>query len=176
MSYDIQIIKDELTSDPLSRSYGAMTDGEVAVDMNTFYRDAEGGLLGMLSFLAKNRHRTNEGTDTALTSTLGRLIDFSNAIAGDDVFGTTRIATMAQIHAAKMFVYILDNDKISSFDFVDTEVENLINILKDNAGNAAVWSAADATTLKRLSQSKQSRAMELQIKPVKEGHVTEARA
>jgi hypothetical protein len=34
----LQILKDEITTDPLARSYSAMTDAQIANDLNTLYR------------------------------------------------------------------------------------------------------------------------------------------
>ena len=34
----MSILSDELTTDPLGRGYGGMTDGEAAVDLNLLYR------------------------------------------------------------------------------------------------------------------------------------------
>ena len=175
MSNNISIIKEELLNDPLLRGYGAMTDEEVLADFKLFYRDIEGSLLEMLSFITKNRARTNEGTDTQNTAILGRLIAVANADVNSDVFGSGRLTTLEQKHAASTFVFILNNNNMAVFDFVDTEVEAMINKLNGNSGNAGVWTNSDGNTLKALSQNKQTRPMELGLSVVKLGHITEAR-
>jgi len=38
---NIDIIKEEITNDPLSRGYSGMNDEEVAIDMNTVYREED---------------------------------------------------------------------------------------------------------------------------------------
>lgn len=69
----IAIIANEITTDPLTRGYSIMSDLEVANDMNTAYRDAEGSIHEMLKYLGTVDNRTNEGGDTGATLLLGRL-------------------------------------------------------------------------------------------------------
>ncbi len=172
---DIEILKTEIDIDPLVRGYAAMTDLEVANDMNLINRDADGGVTGMLEYVVENMYRTNESGDTTKTSILGRLVTVSESAVGADPFDSGHILTMVHIHAAKMFVYIMSNTNVSTLDFVNTEVDGMIVSLNGAASNAGVWSVPDGNALKALSQNQQSRGNELGIGKVRTGHVVEAR-
>ena len=84
--------------------------------------------------------------------------------------------TQEQIHAAKMFLFLVNSPHINTLDFLNTEVDAMFSALGGGGPNAKVWKPADITALKALSQNQQSRAQELGLGTVKEGTVTRARA
>ncbi|MCP4002180.1 MAG: hypothetical protein GY727_14820 [Gammaproteobacteria bacterium] len=168
-------LKTEIDTDPLTRGYVAMTDLQVADDMNLVNREAYGGIDGMLKYVVENMYRTNDSGDTTKTSILGRLVAVSESMVGADPFDSGHILTLSHIHAAKMFMYILNNTNVSTLDFVNTEVDGMVVSLNGAANNAGVWSIPDGNALKALSQNQQSRAQELGFGKIREGNVWEAR-
>ena len=172
----LQTIKTEIDTDPLVRGYGAMSDLAVADDMNLVYRDAEGGISGMLRYCFENKSRTNNGTDTTATSLLGRLTVVSESSAGTDPMGTTTNLTQQNVHNAKALLAILLSPHLDTVDFVNTEIVGLLENMSGGAGNAKVWKTADVDAIKALSQNQQSRGMELGVGRVREGGVASARA
>ena len=83
---DYTILATEVSTDPLTRGYIGMTDIQVANDINTFYRPAEGGIDGMVRYLATHDNRTNEGGDTNASLILGRLETAARADPYTDPF------------------------------------------------------------------------------------------
>ena len=163
---DYVALASEISLDPLLRGYSGMTNAQIADDLNTAYRPAEGGVSGMSNYLIRNRSRTNNGGDTVATSIYGRLYAVATGSVGEDPFGhlvSSQFLTMEHIHAARGFVFMLDSPDVNvgTMDFLNAEVEAMFNILGGGAGNAAVWKAADIDALKALSQNQQSRAAEL---------------
>ncbi len=172
---NIEKLKTEIDTDPLPRGYAAMTDAEVADDMNLVIWPAEGGVDGMLKYVVENMYRTNESGDTTKTSILGRLVAVAESMVGADPFDSGHILTLSHIHAAKMFVYILSNTNVSTLNFVNTEVDGMIVGLNGAASNAGVWSIPDGNAIKALSQNQQSTGMMIGVGHVREGNVWEAR-
>ena len=173
----IDIIRTEITADPLSRGYAGMTDLQVADDMNLVNREAEGGTIGMLSYLLKNRSRTNLGDDIVAISIYGRLQTVAESNIGDDPFGIGAAAqlTREHIYSAKMFIALINSPQLSTMDFVNSEVTIMLDILAGSSGNGRVWKTGDVTAIKALSENQQSRASELGISKVREGNIQEAR-
>lgn len=172
---DWQVLKTELTTDPLTRGYSTMSDIQAANDLNTVYRDIdEGGIEGMVRYLATHKNRTNTGTDTVGSAMLGRLYHVADSAIGANPFGASPALTVtnAMKHAARSFIELFNNSTLSTVDFQNTEIDLFYTACTD----AGVWKAADVTALKALSQSKQSRATELGIGYVREGDVAQARA
>jgi len=82
----IDIIKTEITVDPLTRGYSIMSDAEVATDMNTLYRPADGSVAEMVRYLTTHDNRSNEGGDTNATLIMGRLITAADSQPYTDPF------------------------------------------------------------------------------------------
>lgn len=165
----MSILSDELTNDPLGRVYSGMADQQVVDSMNALDRPAKGGVSGMFNYLLENTNRSNAGTDTTQTPILGRLHHVANSNIGDDPFGSLVLVTLVGKHAAQAFIDLLLNPQLQSIDFESA------NLPYARCTGMEIWSAADVTALKALSQNKQSRARELELPKVKIGHVTEAR-
>jgi len=172
----IATIKSEIDTDPLVRGYSGMSDIQVANDMNTSYRNAEGGVDRMLKYVTENRSRTSAGTDLTATSIYGRLHAVAEGTEGIDPFGAGQNLTMEHIHAARGFLAILSSPTITPVDFVNTELIAMMDVLGGGAGNARVWKLADIDALKAFSQNQQSRAVELGLGVVQVADVTAARA
>lgn len=170
------IAADMLAGHPVTGAFDA--DDQIATnEWNAKNRVAEGGVLGMLNYLAKNRSRTNTGTDLTATSIVGRLKSVAEALVGDDPFGATgNTLTMEHIHAAKMFIILLASPQVNTFDFVSAEVTAMMDALGGGSGNAKVWKAADIDALKALSQNQQSWSVEQGHGLMRVGYVEQARA
>ena len=152
-------------------------DDQLAADQgNALDIDAPGGVDGMLQYVIENRSRTNSGTDLTATSILGRLIAMSKAEPPADPFGGGTNSTMEMVHAALMFVFLLNSPQISTANFTNTEVDAMIDILSSGAGNGKVWKAADATALKALSLNTQSLFQSEGQGVVRVGDITLARS
>ncbi len=146
-------------------------------EWNVKNRVAEGGVLGMLNYLVKNRSRTNSGTDIVATSIVGRLKSVAEATVGENPFGVTgNTLALAHIHAAKMFMVLLASPQVDVLDFVNTEVTAMMDALGGGAGNAKVWKTADIDALKGLSQNQQSWSVEREYGLMRVGYVQQARA
>ena len=174
---DIQILKDEITNDPLIRGYAGMTDIQVADDMNLINRPAEGGTERMLNYCIKNRSRTNNGADTTPLPLIGRLQLVADAALTEDPFGTTIAANQVSREMktwARTFLYVLTSPTLETLDFLDTEVDT--GYIALGPGEAVVWKTPDIDALKGFSQNQQSRGTEIGWGRVREGDVTLARA
>lgn len=174
---DIAAIKaDMLAGHPETGAFNA--NSQLATDeWNAKNRVAEGGVLGILNYLVKNRSRTNTGTDIVATAIVGRLKSVAEASVGENPFGATgNTLAMEHIHAAQMFMVLLASPQVDVFDFVNTEVTAMMDSLGGGPGNARVWKAADIDALKALSQNQQSYSVERGHGLMRVGYVEQARA
>jgi len=173
----IAILKTEIDTDPLARGYVGMTNLQIADDMNLVNRDTEGGTVGMLTYLLKNRSRTNTGTDTVATSIYGRLQSVAESVVGDNPFGASgNSISMEHIHTAKMLIALITSPQVSTMDFVNVEVVIMLDLMGGGAGNAKVMKPADIVAIKALSENQQSRGQELGVGIIREGDVEGAKA
>jgi len=173
---DYAALRTEIDTDPLVRGYAGMTDQQIAESMNALDRPAAGGVDGMLHYLLVNRSRDNSGSDTIPTALIGRLYAMANANEGDDVFGVVpaRLATQESIHAARLFLTLVQSPHLTELNFLDTEVDFAYQVLGGGSGRR-VWKPADITALQGLSKNQQSRASEIGLGRVHVGDVTTAR-
>jgi len=172
----VGIIKDEITNDPLTRGYSGMTSSQVATDMNTSYRSAEGGIDMMLNYCIINRSRTNNGSDTVALPLLGRLHCVADASIGSDPFGTGVAGNQITIEMktwSKTFLTAFMSPSLETLNFINSEIDAGFRSL--GPGKAAVWKLPDINALRAFSQNQQSRAQELGLGRVKPGQVEEAR-
>lgn len=139
-------------------------DNQLAADeLNAINRPANGGIDGMVTYMVTNRNRTNDGNDTKVTTLMGRLKHVAESNVGDDPFdrGVGFEIDLEQKNAAQMFVAVLENSQLNTLDFEDTEIDVAYTALNSAASHAGVWTPADITALKGLSQNQQSRASEI---------------
>ena len=172
MALDYSALKSELTTDPLARGYGPMSDSAAAIDLNTVYRPSPAPLLDILQYIVELNHRTQQGTDTTYSTILGRLYHAAESTVGGDPFGrgVGNEITLVQLHACKFFIALFESPQIASIDYGDT------NLPTGQVNGAGVWSAGHATAIEALSDSKISRAAELGFPVLGAGDVAIARA
>ena len=165
----MNILSNEIANDPLGRGYTTMTNVQIVSSMNALNRTAKGGIAGMTEYLLNNKNRTNAGTDLTPSAILGRLHHVADAPIGSDPFGSSILVTNAMKHAAQSFLDLLYSPHLLEIDF------DGINLPYAKCTDAGIWKIGDVNALKALSQNQQSRASELGLGRVREGHVQEAR-
>jgi len=176
---DIPTLKTEIDTDPLARGYAAMNDAAVAADLMTIYRDAPASSQALLEYLTLERFHTG--------SLYGRLRMVANSMPVRDGANTWTIpplpiglagadVAISQDHiaSAAALLRFVDTDTALTVTLLDSRITNILDDLA-LAGCEAIG-AADKTAIQALSQSQQSRASELGLGIVKEGHVQIARA
>lgn len=175
---DISKIKTDMDAEhPVTGAFNV--DDQLATDeWNEKNRSTDGGVSDMLSYLVKNRSRSNNETDTVQTAILGRLESVAEASIGGDPFGAGggSTITMAHIHAAKMFMILLTSPQLDVIDLINSDVTAMMDDLGSGPGNAKVWKTSDVDVLKALSQNQQSYSVERGHGVMRVGFVTKARA
>lgn len=180
---DFFALKTEITTDPLTRGYSAMSDAEVAVDMNTAYRSAPGTLEAVFTYMMSTRTHTNQGTDTNASNgtpstLLGRLIMAAQATSVPaDPFGAgdtplTRTLNSRGLHSAKAFLFMLQAGLVANVDFTNTEQGDILQDLV----NGGVMTATNRTDIIAISENANTRAQELGFGEMSEGYVAYARS
>jgi len=181
----LAILASEISLDPLTRVYSGMTDAQIAVDINTEYRDAARDLGALIDYLVSTRAHTNIGQDTNLSNVtpstiLGRLIhvaelDVLEAALPVDPFGVgadaKRVDSTRELHSAKAFWGMIRAGHLSAALFTDTEQGDILNDLI----NCGIMNTANRDAIIALSQNQISRGVELGIGVVQEGDVTYAK-
>ena len=143
------ILKEEIDSDPLGRGYDSMTNAEVTISLNTVNRTR----LETLS-MQELREWTAE-----------------NARGFNIMSGITNVALTDQV---RNLCYVAD--KLIGTDDGQFSPGNALYVdMINNLVAANVISNADRTALVTKATKSLSRATELGIGQVKEGHVQEAR-
>ena len=174
MSYERRLKAALDAGHPVTGAFSA-TDSIAADEINALNIDIEGGTAGMLNYLAKNRSRTNNGADLTPTTLLGRLHAVANGSVGADPFGTGVAGdqlTMEAIHAARNFLTIVTSPQLSTFDFVDTELDAAYLAME----TVKVWKSPDTASLKGLSQNATSYALQEGLGIPSTTDITAARA
>ena len=169
----MSVLSDELLNDPILRGYSTMTNLEAANNLNNVIdRTAKGGITGMTEYLLNNKNRTNTGTDLSVSAILGRLHQVADSVVGSNPFGADVVydVTVPMKHAAQSFLDLLYSPHTTEIDFDGA------NLPYAKCTDAGIWKSADVTALKGLSINQQSRAQELGLPRVREGHVQEARS
>jgi len=143
------ILKEEIDSDPLGRGYASMTNAEVTISLNTVDRTR----LETLS-MQELREWTAE-----------------NARGFNIMSGITNVALTDQV---RNLCYVAD--KLIGTDDGQLSPGNALHVdMINDLVAASVISNADRTALVTKATKSLSRATELGIGQVKEGHVQEAR-
>ena len=141
---NIETLRAELTDDPLGRSYSGMTDAEAAASLNTV-----------------NRTRY---VDVPI-STLAGLIELSGMyekLAGDQ---------SGNVYAAKLLRIANGSTPISALAYSDAGKRAVIDGMLAALIGASILTEADAASLLALGVESISRADELGLGAVAEGHV-----
>lgn len=164
------VLAAEISNDPLGRGYSAMTDGQIAGALNAPDRIGSNSLGAMLTYLLTIKHRTGQGADTTYTPVIGRLSHAASAAVGDDPFGRGSMLTLEQVHACRTILMLFQSPHLSQLDYSD------VSLPFGYVNAAGVWSAAHKDALTALSTNRQSRAQELGLSVIDEGHVNYVRA
>ncbi len=171
-----QVLKDELTLDPLARGYAGMTDADAADNLNLVNRDAPANPSAILDYTMQTEFRN--------ASIYGRVAlvaaleadpatgDYGNAQTGPAA--ATVAIDVRQAASARAFIR-LTSDAVGAIStpLTNTQLTNLLTELDTN--NSACMSISQRDAIIALSQNQQSRATELGLGRVREGHVMEAR-
>jgi hypothetical protein len=166
-------LKAELTTDPLSLGYAAMSDEQAANRLAVVDRPGDGAVSGLLLYLLTNKSRTNTGSDTVATSALGRVLIVSQAAIAANPFGAnpTLPITLDLKCSALAFLEILRNPSIGSLPF---QSDALRAILTDLVASGAIR-ATDRAAMIAIGDNQQSRAAELGLGVVTTSDVADAR-
>ena len=178
---DIEIIKTEITDDPLTRGYSGMTDVQVANDMNTLYRPLDNvSIETIIKFLLMDNTHKTDGTDTqdrSIWQRMKEVVALSSAPDGAvaNPWGSTAVGTITEIQQIKTH-QLLDFFTLSaqgdlSVDLADSNFQ----VYVAGAEASGCMSASQETALLGLGDNLQSRAQELEISKVTVGNVMEAR-
>ncbi len=184
----LQILKTEIDTDPLTRGYAGMTDLQIADDMNLFNRAGAAPSSAVFAYLASETNQTGQGSDTTATSILGRLqhvaearpkaTQVGNEYDGDDVFDRGTASGHVKVkekHAAAMLFALVTSGQSVDVDWTANAFDSALDELVGNA-NAGVMKPGDKTAIVALSQNITTRGRELGLGKVREGHVTQAKA
>lgn len=166
-------LRDELDGNPTL--YGAMSDQQVADELNAITKSSKAPISGMFLYLLNNNNRTNQGADTNVTSILGRLRQVAESAVGDDPFGagltpTNYSVTLKGKHAAQSFLDLLISPHVLDLDFEDA------NLPYGQCVQMGIWKSADVAALSALSMNQASRAQQLGLGTVYPSQVTFARS
>lgn len=171
---DYTALAAELSTDPLTRGYSAMTDAQAATDLNTVYRSAPNVIGEMMKYLINKKHRTNQGGDDTFSPIVGRLEHVSRSNDGDDPFGRVSGGyaglDIQHIHACSAFLELFRSQHLEDLDFGDA------NLPWGFVEASGAWSTTHTSDLQALSDNQISRAEELGLGPVTEGDISYARA
>lgn len=177
---DLIALKAELDVDPLSRGYAAMSDADVAADLNVLYRDGPTDPASMFSFLLlENTHKT-DGSDTQDRSLWLRIKEVNDigpwSAAQANPWGSTTIGNITEIQGVKC---------TQLWEFLNLVITgNVLIVLTDTnfkvylagAQAAGCMSTAQETELIALSENQISRGVELGFGFVGHSDVEDARA
>lgn len=170
---DYTVLASELTVDPLTRGYSAMTDAQAAADLNSTYRPAPNVIGEMMKYLINKKHRTNQGGDDTFSPIVGRLEHVSRSSEGDDPFGRVSGGyaglDIQHIHACSAFLELFRSQHLSDLDFGDT------NLPWGFVEASGVWSTSHTSDLQALSDNRITRATELGLPVLTETDVNRAR-
>lgn len=168
-------LKAELDADPLVRGYAGMSDQEAADSINAVDRPGAADPEAVQRTVLLERHRSNNGGDTAATNIYGRLKVMSEATVGVDVFGQSNqggdeLSVAEDVHSACTFLRMIAGDLIP----LEMQGSAIAPVLNDLV-RAEVMGAGDRAALKALSDNKQSRGQEIGVGNVIAGDVLAAR-
>lgn len=180
----MDILVNELTTDPLARGYSGMTDQQVADSLNTFDRegDAEPGALFRYMVTNQAKDYSSEEAATTLYGRLKRVVEAGSAVVeatspNNRVFGKTidfSELTYERLDAAVSLLAIVDQDRLETSTIKAGEVG--LDDLLQHAQRAGCWRAADTDAMVAFSNNRQSRAQELGLGRVKVGQIIHARS
>lgn len=169
---DYTVLASELTVDPLTRGYSAMTDVQAATDLNSTYRPAPNVIGAMMKYLMNKKHRTNQGGDDTYSPILGRLYHVARSNEGDDPFsraGAYAGLDIQHIHACQAFITLFESDQLADLDFNDA------NLPWGFVEASGTWSTTHTSELQELSDNQITRAAELGLPLLTDNDVARAR-
>ena len=176
----IDIIKTEIDTDPLTRGYSAMTDLQVADDMNLQNRPDTVSIEDIVKFLLLDNVYQTDGSDTQdraiwqrMKEVVALAVTPSTSVANP--WGSTAIGNVTEIRQIKTHqlveFFTLSAQGNLRIDLTDSNFQ----VYVAGAQSAGCMSTAQETAFLALSDNLKSRGEELEVGRVKEGHVGEAR-
>jgi hypothetical protein len=178
---DIGKLKTEIDTDPLVRGYAAMTDIQVADDMNLVNRDGVNvSIEDIIKFLLLDNTHSTDGDDTQDRSIWQRMkevvaLSDTPTAAVANPWNSTAIGNITEIQQIKTH-QLLEFFTLSAQGDLPVDInDSNFRVYLTGAESAGCMSAAQKTAFLALINNKQTRGQELGIGKVKEGHVQEAR-
>ncbi len=146
---DYARLKAEITSDPLARGYSGMTDAQVAASLNTVDREVDQpvNLRDLIVYLLKN----------------GKWLGIKSE-AASNALGVQK--------ECEAFMVIMDNPNFDDLDLTDAGVQAMLGSIK----TVGLLDAADQAAILAMGKKAVSRAEELGLPIIREGHVQSVRA
>ena len=176
----MEILKTEISGDPLTRGYSGMTDLEVATDINLVYRPDNPSIETILKFLLLENTYKTDGSDTqdrAIWQRMKEVVALAETPTGAvaNPWGSSSLGTTTEIQQIKTHqlveYFTLAAQGNLSIDLTDSN----FTVYLAGAQSAGCMSEAQETALLALGDNLQSRAAELGLPIVREGNVQEAR-
>lgn len=157
-------LKNELTTNPLSRAAYSSTAQAKADDLNTKYRPLDGAIEALRTYCFNN---SNNPTNRNATSIW---------ILSEDVVAGVHIAAVSasngQIDAARALLQLINMEADATFDFTEANLAILLGRL----ATAEVMTTAQSTDIQNLSANKITRAAELGLPKLSAQDITDAEA
>ena len=185
MAVDLVALNAELTTDPLVRGYAGMGNAAAADDLNTFYRQGPAAEGALYNYLAKEtaRDHSSEPVPTHILGRLHRVISAFNRL-GDAAIGTEIFVgaetpgpfsnlTAEGLDACHVLLETALSDRLGSL--IQDMNEQKFSDMLDFVVGTGVMKPGDATSIKALSDNRQTRAQELGFGTVSAAEVRWAR-
>lgn len=176
----IDILRTEITTDPLVRGYSGMTDLQVADDMNLLNRPDTASIEAVIKFMLMDNTYKTDGDDTqdrSIWQRMKEVVAMANtpSVSTANPWGSTSIGSITEIRQVKTHqlveFFTLSAQGNLSVDLTDSNFQ----VYLAGAEAAGCLSAAQETSLLALSDNLKSRGQELGIGTIRENNVTEAR-
>ncbi len=179
---DIVILKTEIDVDPLGRVYSGMTDAEIVISLNVVDRPAPSiSIEEAIKFLLMdNTYKTDDGDDTQARSIWQRMKELVSmavlpSVAVANPWGSSSLGNITEIQQVKthqlLEFFTLSAQGALSVDLSDSNLQGYLQ----GARLAGCMSAPQEVAFLALMENRQSRASELGLGQVREGHVQKAR-
>ena len=180
---DLQALKTEINTDPLTRGYSGMTDLQIADDLNDEYRPVDSvPIERILKFLLlDNTYKIDDGTDMQDRSIWQRMKEVVSLAATPtealaNPWGSASLGNITEIRQIKTHqlyeFFTLSAQGGLAVDLTDSNFK----VYLSGAQSAGCMSEAQETAFLALGNDLQSRGHELGIGHVYAFDVTEAKA
>lgn len=176
----LQVLKDELTGDPLARGYAGMTSQQKADDINSAYRPGPPSQGALFAYCCYTRVKdvAQESESSHIYGRLKRVDDTGAAGIGTKVFNPNGSTLSApRLDACWAFKAIVDQDRLGQpVPDLNNDVISGTDQMLDMVIAAGVMKPVNAQDIVGLSNSQLTRANELGLPKVKAGDIEAAEA